>query len=75
MKLIGHDDGVARMIAKYGPVYFKGKIPKNTYPGVATDTLVAAVAKQTGVTRVTRPSHPFRLVELADLIEQDLAQD
>ena len=27
-KLIGHEDGVARMIAKYGPVYFKGKIPE-----------------------------------------------
>ena len=35
--------------------------------------LVAAVTKQTGVTRVIRPSQPFRLVELADLIEQDLA--
>ena len=32
------------MIAKYGPVYFKGKIPKNIYPGIATDTPVAAVA-------------------------------
>ena len=36
--------------------------------------LAAAVAKQTGVTRVTRPSHPFRLAELADLIEKDLAE-
>lgn len=44
MKLIGHEDGVGRMIAKYGPVYFKGKIPKNTYPGVSVDTPVAAVA-------------------------------
>ncbi|MEW6187487.1 MAG: TAXI family TRAP transporter solute-binding subunit [Thermodesulfobacteriota bacterium] len=44
MKLIGHEDGVARMIAKYGPVYFKGRIPKNTYPGMTTDTPVAAVA-------------------------------
>jgi hypothetical protein len=44
MKLIGHDDGVARMVSKYGPVYFKGKIPRNTYPGLAADTLVAAVA-------------------------------
>ncbi|OGP51847.1 MAG: C4-dicarboxylate ABC transporter substrate-binding protein [Deltaproteobacteria bacterium RBG_13_43_22] len=43
-KLIGHEDGVGRMIAKYGPVYFKGKIPKNTYPGIAVDTAVAAVA-------------------------------
>ena len=44
IKLIGHDDGVGRMIAKYGPVYFKGKIPKNTYPGISVDTPVAAVA-------------------------------
>ncbi len=44
MKLIGHEDGVNRMIAKYGPVYFKGKIPKNTYPITPTDIIVAAVA-------------------------------
>ncbi len=37
-------------------------------------SLVSAVAKHSGVTRVTRPSYPFRLTELADLIEQDLAQ-
>jgi uncharacterized protein len=43
IKLIGQDDGVARMVAKYGPVYFKGKIPKNIYPGILTDTPVAAV--------------------------------
>ena len=35
--------------------------------------LAAATAKHTGVVQVTRPSHPFRLTELADLIEQDLA--
>lgn len=44
IKLIGHEDGVAKMVAKYGPVYFKGNIPKNTYPGIASDTHVAAVA-------------------------------
>ncbi len=44
IKLIGHADGVAKMVAKYGPVYFKGIIPKNTYPGIVTDTPVAAVA-------------------------------
>lgn len=44
IKLIGHDDGVTKMVAKYGPVYFKGNIPKNTYPGIASDTPVAAVA-------------------------------
>ena len=35
--------------------------------------LAAAAARQTAVVHVTRPSHPFRLTELADLIEQDLA--
>lgn len=37
-------------------------------------SLATAVAKHSTVTRVTRPSHPFRLTELADRIEQDLAQ-
>ena len=36
--------------------------------------LIAAVARQTGVTRVVRPAQPFRLRELADLIERDLAR-
>jgi TRAP transporter TAXI family solute receptor len=44
IKLLGHADGVAKMGAKYGPVYFKAIIPKNTYPGISTDTPVAAVA-------------------------------
>lgn len=44
IKLLGHEEGVAKMVAKYGPVYFKGNIPKNTYPGITTDTHVAAVA-------------------------------
>jgi TRAP transporter TAXI family solute receptor len=44
IKLLGQEDAVPKMVAKYGPVYFKGKIPKNTYPGVAVDTPVAAVA-------------------------------
>jgi uncharacterized protein len=44
IKLIGHDDSIPKMITKYGPLYFKSTVPKNTYPGVATDTFVAAVA-------------------------------
>ena len=35
--------------------------------------LITAVARQAGVTRVERPTQPFRLQELADLIERDLA--
>jgi hypothetical protein len=35
--------------------------------------LISAVAKQISVTSVTRPNLPFRLAELGDLIERDLA--
>jgi uncharacterized protein len=44
IKLLGHGEAIPKMTAKYGPVYFKGIIPKNTYPGVAVDTPVASVA-------------------------------
>jgi uncharacterized protein len=44
IKLLGHAEALPKMTAKYGPVYFKGIIPKNTYPGIAVDTPVAAVA-------------------------------
>ncbi|MBM4339298.1 MAG: TAXI family TRAP transporter solute-binding subunit [Deltaproteobacteria bacterium] len=33
IKLIGHDDAVAKMREKYGPLYVKGTIPAKTYPG------------------------------------------
>ncbi len=36
--------------------------------------LVSAVSRASSVTRVVRPSQPFRLAELADLVERDLAQ-
>ncbi len=37
MKLIPHGDAVARMVQKYGPIYFVDKIPKGTYPGQVED--------------------------------------
>jgi uncharacterized protein len=41
--LIPHGDAVAKMAAKYGPVYFVGTIPKGTYGGMETDVQVAAL--------------------------------
>ena len=41
--LIPHGDAVAKMTAKYGPVYFVGTIPKGTYGGMETDVQVAAL--------------------------------
>lgn len=37
MRLIGQGDAVARMVQKYGPIYFVDKIPKGTYPGQVAD--------------------------------------
>jgi TRAP transporter TAXI family solute receptor len=41
--LIPHGDAVAKMTAKYGPVYFVGTIPKGTYGGMETNVQVAAL--------------------------------
>lgn len=41
--LIPHGDAVAKMVAKYGPLYFVGTIPKGTYGGVEADVPVAAI--------------------------------
>ncbi|MGH7395253.1 MAG: TAXI family TRAP transporter solute-binding subunit [Candidatus Methylomirabilales bacterium] len=40
--LVPHGDAVPKMVAKYGPLYFSGVIPKGTYAGVETDVSVAA---------------------------------
>jgi len=39
--LVPHGDAVAKMVAKYGPLYFVGAIPKGTYAGVEADVPVA----------------------------------
>ena len=39
--LIPHGDGVAKMVAKYGPLYFVGTVPKGTYGGMEADVPVA----------------------------------
>jgi len=41
--LIPHGDAVPKMVAKYGPLYFVGTIPKGTYGGVEADIPVAAI--------------------------------
>ena len=43
VSLVPHGDAVAKMVAKYGPLYFVGMIPKGTYGGMETDVPVAAV--------------------------------
>ena len=42
IQLISHGDSVAKMVAKYGPLYFVATIPKGTYGGLEADVSVAA---------------------------------
>ena len=41
--MVDHADVVAKMNAKYGPLYAAGKIPQATYPGMAKDNDIAQV--------------------------------
>ena len=41
--LVPHGDAVAKMVAKYGPLYFASPIPRGMYKGVDEDIPVAAV--------------------------------
>jgi TRAP transporter TAXI family solute receptor len=40
--LIPHGEAVVKMVAKYGPLYFVGTVPKGTYGGIETAVQVAA---------------------------------
>jgi TRAP transporter TAXI family solute receptor len=42
IRLVPHGDAVPKMVAKYGPLYFVGTIPKVVYGGVDADVSVAA---------------------------------
>jgi uncharacterized protein len=41
--MVDHADVVAKMNAKYGPLYSQAKIPSGTYPGQTKDNTIAAV--------------------------------
>jgi len=43
IKLIGHEDAIPKMRAKYGPLYVKGIIPAKTYPGQDVDVPISVV--------------------------------
>jgi len=40
--MVPHGDAIAKMVAKYGPLYFTSNIPKGTYKSIDEDTPVAA---------------------------------
>ena len=73
IQLIGHGDGVAKMVSKYGPVYFVGTIPKGTYGGMETDVQVAALTNLLTVHERMDESLAYQITKLlhertADLV-------
>jgi TRAP transporter TAXI family solute receptor len=71
--LIPHGDAVAKMAAKYGPVYFVGTIPKGTYGGMETDLQVAALTNLLAVHERMDESLAYQITKLllertADLV-------
>jgi uncharacterized protein len=73
IQLIGHGDGVAKMVSKYGAVYFVGTIPKGTYGGMETDVQVAALTNLLTVNERMDESLAYQITKLllertADLV-------
>ncbi len=44
MVLVPHDDLIPKMVAKYGPIYYRSVIPKGVYTGVNYEVPVSTVA-------------------------------
>ena len=73
IQLIPHGDAVAKMVSKYGPVYFAGTIPKGTYGGMETDVQVAALTNLLAVHERMDESLAYQITKLlhertADLV-------
>jgi uncharacterized protein len=64
IRLIPHGDAVAKMTAKYGPVYFVGTIPKATYGGTETDVQVAALTNLLAVHERMDESLAYQITQL-----------
>lgn len=62
--LIPHGDAVAKMVAKYGPLYFVGTIPKGTYGGMETDVPVAAATDLLSVHERMDESLAYQITKL-----------
>jgi TRAP transporter TAXI family solute receptor len=71
--LIPHGDAVAKMAAKYGPVYFVGAIPKGTYGGMETDVQVAALTNLLAVHERKDESLAYQITKLLLERTADLA--
>jgi len=73
VNFISHGDAVARMVSKYGPLYFSGPIPRWVYKGIEKEVPVAAATNLLAVHERMDDSLAYQLTKLflehtADLV-------
>ena len=74
LQMIDHDTYTAKIVEKYGPVYFNEVIPAGTYPGQTTDNKQMSVANVLAVREDMPAEMVTRLVRLTWEGREDLAR-
>ena len=74
IQMIDHDGYTAKIVEKYGPVYFNEVIPANTYPGQATDNKQMSVANVLAVREDMPADMVTSLLKLTWEGREDLAR-
>lgn len=74
IQMIDHDNYTAKIVEKYGPVYFNEVIPANTYPGQATDNKQMSVANVLAVREDMPADMVTSLLKLTWEGREDLAR-
>ncbi len=74
LQMIDHDTYTAKIVEKYGPVYFNEVIPAGTYPGQTTDNKQMSVANVLAVREDMPAEMVTRLIRIAWEGREDLAR-
>ncbi|WP_458095265.1 TAXI family TRAP transporter solute-binding subunit [Roseomonas sp. WA12] len=74
LQMIDHDTYTAKIVEKYGPVYFNEVIPAGTYPGQSADNKQMSVANVLAVREDMPAEMVTRLIRLTWEGREDLAR-
>ena len=74
LQMIDHDQYTAKIVEKYGPVYFNEVIPAGTYPGQTTDNKQMSVANVLAVREDMPADMVSRLLKITWEGREDLAR-
>jgi TRAP transporter TAXI family solute receptor len=74
IQMVDHDQYTAKIVEKYGPVYFNEVIPKGTYPGQETDNKQMSVANVLAVREDMSADLVTKLLRITWNGREDLAR-